>query len=193
MDTWVTSDHHFAHANVIKYADRPFASIEEHDAALIREWNAVVKPEDRVFYLGDFTLAGTQVARQIFAKLNGVVHLLTNLWHHDCRWIKGTPTINQDNLMVKVLLQSPIVVLEPDEAKTSFPIVLCHYPFEVWDRKHYGAVHFHGHSHGNLPRINNRLDVGVDMAKQLVGKYRPFSLHEAISLAIGYHVAAVEV
>ena len=47
-----TSDTHFGHANVIKFDNRPFANIEEHDEELVRRWNAVVKPGDVVCHLG---------------------------------------------------------------------------------------------------------------------------------------------
>ena len=43
-------------------------------------------------------------------------------------------------------------------------ITLCHYPMAVWDRKHYGAWHLHGHSHGTFEYKNGEtaIDVGVD-------------------------------
>jgi calcineurin-like phosphoesterase family protein len=52
-----TSDHHFSHANIIRYCNRPFASVEEMDQELIRRWNQTVSPDDTVYYLGDFSLS----------------------------------------------------------------------------------------------------------------------------------------
>ena len=51
-----TADTHFGHANIIKYCHRPFATVEEMDDALVRNWNAVVSPDATVFHLGDFAL-----------------------------------------------------------------------------------------------------------------------------------------
>lgn len=51
---WFTADQHFGHANVIKHSQRPFSSIEEMDATLIKNWNRCVKKGDDVFHLGDF-------------------------------------------------------------------------------------------------------------------------------------------
>lgn len=70
MTIWFTSDPHYFHANVIKYCNRPFGSKAEWDAGqfnqdtiiemnetMIRNWNEVVKPEDEIYCLGDFSLA----------------------------------------------------------------------------------------------------------------------------------------
>lgn len=50
---YFTSDLHFGHENVIRFDDRPFASVEEMDAELIRRWNAKVDRGDLVYVLGD--------------------------------------------------------------------------------------------------------------------------------------------
>lgn len=182
METWVTGDHHFGHTNVLKYCNRHFSDIVTHDETLIDEWNKVVSRDDIVYHLGDFTLSNIYQAEDVAKKLNGTIRILVNYWHHDKRWLEFGDGLKN------MILNSSIVVLEPGNyIGNSMPIILCHYPFEVWDRKHYGAIHFHGHSHGNLHRIHNRLDVGVDMAYKLLGNYRPFSFHEAISLANGYY------
>lgn len=57
MSVWFTSDPHYWHANVIVYCGRPHRSVEEMNEDLIRRWNAVVRPDDTVYCLGDFSLA----------------------------------------------------------------------------------------------------------------------------------------
>ena len=48
MKYFFTSDSHFHHANIIKYCNRPFSSVEEMNQVMIERWNEVVKPDDVV-------------------------------------------------------------------------------------------------------------------------------------------------
>lgn len=170
MLTFITSDHHFSHANIIKYGNRPFASVEEMDAALVDKWNAVVGKDDVVIHLGDFTLGDAETARKFFLQLNGRIGVLNNFWHHDKRWILAGDYYSASGLAVNLL--PPIMVLED----YNNPVVLCHYPLAEWDRKHYGAFHFHGHSHGTYRAPAERiLDVGVDCTA-----FAPITVEEAI-------------
>lgn len=54
---WFYSDPHFYHNNVIRYCSRPYATVEEMNEDLVRRWNTVVRPEDTVYCLGDFSMA----------------------------------------------------------------------------------------------------------------------------------------
>jgi calcineurin-like phosphoesterase family protein len=190
MKTWISGDHHFGHANIIKYTNRPYKNVNEMDDELISLWNGCVAPEDIVYYLGDFTLGDSNYAGRYFSLLNGTIFVLGYAFHHDKRWMSGAGipgiSIYDSRSKVPVRIELPIFVLENvdiDLDGNDIPTILCHYAFEVWDRKHYGSLHFHGHSHGMLPKIRNRLDVGVDNAYKLMGEYRPLSLEECIKFA----------
>lgn len=75
-----TSDHHFCHANIIKYCKRPFESVDQMNEEMVRRWNEVVGDEDTVYYLGDFSLAKQAV--ELFARrLNGEKHFI--MGNHD--------------------------------------------------------------------------------------------------------------
>ena len=50
---WVISDTHFQHANIIKYCDRPFKTVDEMNSAMITAWNETVKDGDIIYHLGD--------------------------------------------------------------------------------------------------------------------------------------------
>lgn len=67
---FVIADLHFSHANVIKYCNRPWETIEEMNAALIRNWNNTVGKDDTVFVCGDVALKKS-VCKEIVPKLNG--------------------------------------------------------------------------------------------------------------------------
>jgi calcineurin-like phosphoesterase family protein len=181
MVIFVTADQHWGHTNILTSCNRQFTSISDHDAELIRVWNNAVGDKDIVYHLGDVTLKNAAFAREIFRQLNGSIHVLRYPWHHDSRWIKS-PQWSKNG---PVEIEEPIVVLERmlKSGDEWLPVVLCHYPFEIWDRKHYGAVHLHGHTHGGLKQVQNRMDVGVDMAFKLFGEYRPFRMEEALAIA----------
>src|SRR4030042_2444565 len=193
MRTFLTGDHHFGHANIIKYCNRPYSNVREMDDELIGIWNGQIAPDDEVYYLGDFTLGNNELAAYYFAHLNGKIRVLGNKWHHDKRWLDQLEFPGYSGFNSKssfgVYLEFPVVVLDEvgiNEDGNLIPAVLCHYAFEIWDRKHYGALHFHGHSHGELHQVHNRLHVGIDNAFKLTGEYRPLRLDEACEFA--FHI-----
>ena len=47
---WFTSDTHFNHENILKFCNRPFKDITEHDQKLIENWNSKISPDDTVFH-----------------------------------------------------------------------------------------------------------------------------------------------
>ena len=71
-----TSDTHFNHANIIKYAMRPYANADEMNEALIKNWNSVVKPDDIVFHLGDFMFGNINRFWEFRGRLNGHIYLI---------------------------------------------------------------------------------------------------------------------
>lgn len=56
------SDTHFGHRNILNFNDkegksvRPFSTVEEMDEALIENWNRVVRPQDKIYHLGDVAI-----------------------------------------------------------------------------------------------------------------------------------------
>lgn len=155
-EDWFTADHHFGHRRIIELAGRPFLSVEEMDEEMIARWNARVARADTVHHLGDFAFAEHD---PYLRRLNGNKHLYRGNHDHSNRVKKasGWSTVN-DLRLVKVGDAS---------------VVLCHYALRVWNASHHGALHFYGHSHGNLPGDSQSLDVGVDC-----WDFRPVSLDE---------------
>lgn len=68
---FVTADTHFGHARINELAGRPFSSVEEMDAELIRRWNDTVGRDDVVLHLGDLALGPIQQSIALTARLNG--------------------------------------------------------------------------------------------------------------------------
>jgi calcineurin-like phosphoesterase family protein len=81
MATYLTADHHFGHAKIIGYCNRPFDTVEEMDAEMVRRWNARAARDDLVVHLGDFALASRERTAELLGVLNGYKILL--LGNHD--------------------------------------------------------------------------------------------------------------
>lgn len=90
-DIWLISDTHFGHENILTFrdggADGPlirgsrFSSVEEHDEFLIAQWNAFVKPGDKVYHLGDVFFGNRDTFIKNWKRLNGQKRLI--LGNHD--------------------------------------------------------------------------------------------------------------
>ena len=68
---FVTADTHFSHARISELADRPFATVDEMNAELIRRWNETVSPTEVVLHLGDVALGPIEESIGITAQLHG--------------------------------------------------------------------------------------------------------------------------
>lgn len=79
--SFVIGDTHFGHKKVIEFESvkRPFETIEEHDAELVKRWNSVVKKKDTVWHLGDVLFG--KGSFEILGQLNGVKKLV--MGNHD--------------------------------------------------------------------------------------------------------------
>lgn len=151
-DVWFTSDTHYGHKSIIEYAKRPYADADEMDEAMIANWNAIVKPGDRVYHLGDFALCSAERATKIAKRLLGQKFLVFG--NHDKRLRKDA------NFLSQWSWTRDLTQVEVDDQK----IVLCHYAMRVWAGSHKGTWQLYGHSHGSLkedPHARS-IDVGVD-------------------------------
>lgn len=81
---YFTADTHFGHYNVIRFCDRPFASAEEMDEAMIQNWNDRVTGNDTVYILGDMFFRSTN-AEGILKRLKGKKRLIVG--NHDGSWM----------------------------------------------------------------------------------------------------------
>lgn len=163
MTIHFTSDTHFGHKRIIELAKRPFASVEEMDAALIARWNAAVRPGDIIYHLGDFAFSDHTPYLQ---QLKGDKHLLLGNHDHSNRVnkAKGWSSI------------SHYKELKIDDTQ----LILFHYNLRVWNKSHHGSIHLYGHSHNNLLGDSQSCDVGVD-----AWLYQPVPL-EAIRKRLSY-------
>tara|TARA_Y100000034_G_scaffold136870_1_gene216553 strand:+ start:4944 stop:5459 length:516 start_codon:yes stop_codon:yes gene_type:complete len=146
MTTFFTSDTYFGHANIIKYCNRPFSSVDEMNEVMIYNWNRAVDGIDTVYHLGDFGFSKTPDL--FFNRLHGHKHLI--IGNHDYQY--------GDALKLPWESQQDVLQLIVNNTK----VFLNHYGMRVWDGSFHGSIHLYGHSHGRLPGNTQSCDVGVD-------------------------------
>ena len=161
-EIYVISDTHFGHANIIKYANRPFATAKKMNEAMVENWNAVIKPEDKVYHLGDVYMPGgvTQWS-QFFAQLNGYKRLI--LGNHDN---------GKDQVLQRTFEKIGIWRMFPE-----YGLLLTHVPVHESalhaTEKHGVLVNVHGHIHQNVSPPGPYLNACVEW-----NEYKPVHIEE---------------
>jgi calcineurin-like phosphoesterase family protein len=153
MKTWITADIHFSHSNILKFCakSRPFRDVEEMNDTIIKNWNDLVSPGDKVYILGDVAFTNAEAAARLVNRLNGTKIL-----------IKG----NHDVKLLREQVFRDCFAEIHDYLEIGYDgsrLVMFHFPIWEWDRMHHGAIHFHGHCHGRPTGIQGRImDVAMD-------------------------------
>jgi calcineurin-like phosphoesterase family protein len=132
LDTWIVSDTHFGHKNIVKYCNRPM----DHNEIMKREWLKAIKPGEPVLHLGDVSVwYGPDM----------------DDWHRKVSLLPGEKLLikgNHDKLKPKVweylgFKMIPEFIQEFDGQRVLFS----HYPDDsrigAWD------INIHGHIHNN--------------------------------------------
>ncbi len=172
---YFTSDLHFGHNNVMRYCNRPFNSVDDMDATLIRNWNNTVQARDTIYILGDISLKGPEYINELMPTLQGKKHLIYG--NHDLYRRKESFNANHFASI------SPYLEVKIEERW----FIMFHYPILEWNHQHHGAIHMHGHIHAT-PRYNAenaekgifRFDAGVD-----ANAYCPVSAYTILNWASG--------
>lgn len=167
---YFSADLHFCHKSIIEMSNRPFDSLEEMHRVLIQNWNAVVRPRDMVYILGDFLYKGTaDDANKILRKLRGEKFL-----------VRG----NHEKYLVQPDFDSSLYGWVKDYYEFKLnqqKVVLFHYPILEWNGYFQGAIQLYGHVHNNDSEkfaeiLGSRaINVGVDM-----NEFMPVSLEEIL-------------
>lgn len=171
------ADTHFGHTNVIKHCARPFGNVIEMEKHFVKEWNAVVNPQDRVFILGDFSFYDDYETQNLLKRLRGQKFLVKGN-HDSMRMLKKTTGFHK-------ITHYEEQNFELDNGEL-IRVCMSHFPFLSWHQMHRGAYHFHGHCHGEL-QLPERLqtarifDVGVDNLARVFGEYAPVTLERLVA------------
>jgi calcineurin-like phosphoesterase family protein len=148
---FLVSDTHFGHAGVCRFTEsdgvtkiRPWTDPDEMDEEMIRRWNDRVRPNDKVYHLGDVVI--------------------------NRRALKTVGRLNGD----KVLIRGNHDIFRDDEYREYFRelrayhvmngMILSHIPIHPESLGRFG-VNIHGHLHTNRVMVRgfNSKPVGIDV------------------------------
>ena len=132
--TFIISDTHFGHGNIYRFTGldgervRPWAETAQvADEMMIEAWNATVRPDDKVYHLGDVAIPraglkclGRLNGRKILIRGNHDIFKLADYAPH-FRDVRGTHKVGR--------------------------IVLSHYPIHPDNLPHWSMGNVHGHIH----------------------------------------------
>ena len=154
MNTFISSDHHLDHWNICKYCSRPFKSKEEMNEFLINEWNSIVEPEDHVYYLGDFGLAGPEILMPFRKRMNGIWKLFLGGNHDRSSMMKVS------SLAETVIKYSPVKRYEIE--LEGIPFVMSHCPIKRENND--TRIYLFGHTHAKIAKETsyNNINIGID-------------------------------
>jgi calcineurin-like phosphoesterase family protein len=173
MKTYVTSDLHFGHKNIMNFCPESRArfnnDLDYMHEAMIKEWNELIGPADTVYILGDVAFMSGFNASLIMMRLNGSKILVEG--NHDRKTLMDVNFRKEFKEVHKYL----------DINYNGTKVVMFHYPIAEWDQMHRGSVHLHGHLHGNTSGLENFRcrDMGMDATGVIA-----MSMEDAIASAM---------
>ncbi len=168
---FLVSDTHFGHAGVCRFTRndgvtklRPWDNPEEMDEEMVKRWNETVRPNDKVYHLGDVVI--NRKAMSILHRLNG-----------DKVLIRGNHDIFRDD-------EYRVHFRELRAYHVMNGMILSHIPIHSESLGRFG-VNIHGHLHANR--------VLRTVRKSMVSKHdpRPFTVEEPV-IDTRYHCVCVE-
>jgi calcineurin-like phosphoesterase family protein len=132
---FLTSDTHFGHTGVCRFTRndgvtklRPWDDADEMDEEMVRRWNDTVRPNDKVYHLGDVVI--NRKALKIMSRLNG-----------DKVLIRGNHDIFRDD-------EYRLYFRELRAYHVMNGMILSHIPIHPESLSRFGT-NIHGHLHAN--------------------------------------------
>jgi calcineurin-like phosphoesterase family protein len=191
---YFTSDTHYFHRNIVRgttsweqfqegsshQSTRDFDTIEEHNDALVNNINGMVKENDTLYHLGDWSFGGADKIKEFRDRLQCKnIHLI--LGNHDQHIEKVSSIYRELFSSVNHVIE---ISMKIDSMKSGMygktRFFMSHYSHQVWNQSHHGTIHLFGHSHGSLKGIGRSMDIGVD-----TNNMYPYHLDEILDVMKG--------
>lgn len=168
---YFTADLHLGHTNIIGYCNRPFASVDDMNEALLTAWSETVCPNDEVWVLGDLALGRTVEMLALAEYLPGRKLLVPG--NHDRCWAGNKKGVEKWRVEYEAVgftvVDAPVKMWLADKTVLA---LLDHFPYEGDSRNvdrylshrpaDMGGWLLHGHVHERWRQRGRQVNVGVD-------------------------------
>jgi calcineurin-like phosphoesterase family protein len=169
--TWVISDTHFGHQNIIGFCNRP----TDHEQIIMENWAQIVPTAGTVLHLGDLSYRNNAFFKNMIAPhLTGARKFLIQ-GNHD----RQRPNFYRDSGFKIVKPFELIYTLNND-----WTVSFSHYPLRSYRDLYPRHVHIHGHIHNLgyggkespfVPFAKGQLNISVEQMH-----YRPVNLKDLL-------------
>jgi calcineurin-like phosphoesterase family protein len=182
--TWLVSDTHFGHDNIVGFCHRPL----DHEQVMIAEWRKEVPDDATVLHLGDLCYRSNARFKNLTApELTGARKLLIAGNHDRQRYSfyrdSGFKLTRPFSIKVFPNTASGMALTKPnDESSAAKLVSFSHYPWSLEDdgREMHPQrdIRIHGHIHNNgysrdefVPFLRNHINLSLEQTK-----YKPVNL-----------------
>lgn len=151
--SWISSDHHLFHKNIIKYQPLSrghLTSVDEMNEEIIAKHNEKVAFDDTCYFLGDLAFGGSKKLLPLLRRMNGIKHYVMG---NHCGCFKSS-SIRAEFETVQKYLEVRV--------NDTF-VIMFHFPIRHWNLEENGSVHFFGHLHSDIPaQYGKSFEVCID-------------------------------
>ena len=164
-----TSDWHIGHENIIKFCDRPFASVKDMNQSILNTMNRAAGPEDELWILGDLAMGNWDYSMSLVKQLIAGRIVLVPGNHDKCH------PMHKKSEQYKERYASARMEVAPTHVSLymeSHLVEVSHFPyggdsghvdrFVDWRLKDEGSWLVCGHVHEKWRQMGRQINVGVD-------------------------------
>ena len=155
---WLISDLHLGHKNIIKYSERPYASVNEMNETLVRNIQSVAGADDIIVFGGDIAFMETEKANSLIARCLGYKILI--IGNHDFN--KGKL---RDLDFDEIHLCKSVTYKGKEYALTHYPL----------DEMPDGLINIHGHTHNRNTGHPRHINISCEVIN-----YTPITFQDLI-------------
>lgn len=135
---------------------RDFDTVEKHNQVLVDSFNGLIKENDILYHLGDWSFGGFNNILEFRRKLKCKnIHFIYGNHDHHIENNKG----GSQGYFNSVQYYKELKI-------NNHHFILSHYAHRVWNKSHRGSIMLYGHSHGTLdamkPEFTNPTWIGDD-------------------------------